>query len=562
MVSRICESACGCSALPWRAVVGRLVDAMMGDFRRALWMVALLAISLPAFSRSGAEIPLPSLDGPIPNTPVSHTWNGAAWQKVPIDLSRHGYVEEEFYASGGAWVYDWVPDSDFDLVVLDPESGNWLPYARRAEITPTAYTTRIIVRRPEDMQQFSGRVVVEIINMTAGYDWTAIWSSLWEQVLKQGDVYVGITAKPNVLPAMVRFDAARYQRLSMPNPLPPERQACGTLPGESDHDPNRSKDAENGLVWDMLSQLGALLKSHSGDNPLGRPAERVYLAGESQSAHYMTRYFRWFHQRASLPNGAPVYDAYLAEAGGTSSAVMHGLNQCAQETNPLPRDDPQHGIPGRGVPLMVVHSEWDFPLSRGSPNDYPPPKRKPNANTEADKFMMWELAGASHGWTWQYNFSDAAREDVSAAGFETHDFVCAQNQPEINLYMVVKAAYVLLDRWVSTGISPPSAEYIQMDVPVNPQQPLRDEHGNAVGGLRMPEIAVPIARYKGVYAPDPDCRNAVMPFDRQTLESLYPAPGDYLDRYTAATQALLDGGFLLPEDARKLIEAAGQRRVP
>lgn len=94
MVSRICKSACGCSALPGRAVVGRLVDAMMGDFCRALWMVALLAICLPAFSRSGAEIPLPSLDGPIPNTPVSHTWNGAAWQKVPIARYKGVYAPD------------------------------------------------------------------------------------------------------------------------------------------------------------------------------------------------------------------------------------------------------------------------------------------------------------------------------------------------------------------------------------------------------------------------------------------------------------------------------------
>ena len=211
---------------------------------------------------------------------------------------------------------------------------------------------------------------------------------------------------------------------------------------------------------------------------------------------------------------------------------------------------------------MVVHSEWDFPLSKWPPNDFPLSSRRPNANSETDKFMMWELAGASHGWTWQYDYSDAAPEDVRAAGFEPYDFSCSPNQPEINLYMIEKAAYVLLDRWVMTGVAPPSADYIQTDTPDNPQQPLLDEYGNARGGLRMPEISVPIARYRGVYVPDPDCRNAVLPFDQQTIDALYPQPGDYLTKFEAATNALIREGFLLPEDGKKLIEAAERREVP
>jgi len=525
--------------------------------------MSLTLVSMPMAPARAAELDtqLPVLDGPIANTRTSHTWNGALWQKVPIDLSKYDYVEEEYFATGGAHVYDWVPSSDFDLVVLDPESRDWVAYEKRALIKPTPYTTRIVVRRPENMQLSSGRVVVEIINMTADYDWTAIWGALWEQVIKQGDVYVGITSKPNVFRSMARFDERRYGHLSMPNPLPPGEQACGSF-DEMDYDPNLSKLSENGLAWDIFTQIGALLKSDSASNPLGRAADRLYLAGESQSANYLTRYFRWFHQRAKLPDGKPVYDGYLAEAGGTSTANMRGLNQCAVETNPLAADDTQREIPGRGVPLMVVHSEWDFPLSKWPPNDFPLSSRRPNANSETDKFMMWELAGASHGWTWQYDYSDAAPEDVRAAGLEPYEFVCSPKQPEINLYMIEKAAYVLLDRWVTTGVAPPRADYIQTDTPGNPQQPSLDEYGNARGGLRMPEISVPIARYKGVYVPDPDCKNAVLPFDQHTIDTLYPQSGDYLSQFEAATNALAQDGFLLPEDAEKLIEAAVRRSVP
>ena len=550
-----------CPERPNVFLADRRVDDELMPERLSAGLISLLFLAAcqPAPVADARAIPVPQLEGPIANTATSHTWNGAAWQKVPIDLSAFDYVEEEYLVTGTAHVYDWVPGSDFDLVVLDPDTKSWLPYANRQSIESTAYTTRIVVRRPASAEHFSGRVVVEIINMTAGYDWTAIWGALWEQVLEQGDAYVGITSKPNVFPGMQRFDAARYGRLAMPNPLPPEDQACGALPGDAGFDPNLSKTSENGLAWDIFTQVGAFLKSDEATNPLGRAADRLYFTGESQSGNYLTRYFRWFHQRALLDDGRPVYDGYLAEAGGTSSAVMRGLNQCATVTNPLPVDDPQREIPDRGVPLMVVHSEWDFPLSRWAPNYFPPSPRRPNANTANDKFMMWELAGASHGWAWQYDYSDAAPEDVTAAGFETYEFKCGHDQPEINLYMAEKAAYVLLDRWVTAGTAPPPADYIQTNAPDDPQEPRRDAHGNAIGGLRMPEIAVPIARYTGVYVPSPDCMSAVEPFDRDTLRELYPEPGDYLRRFEAAANALVEGGFLLPGDAAKLIRAAAER---
>jgi hypothetical protein len=91
------------------------------------------------------------LKGPIPITKTSHPWNGAAWQNTPIDLKKYGYVEEEYLASGTANVYNWQPNANY-----------------KVDVTGSAkYTTRVTVRRPINMKKFSGRVVVEIINMSA-----------------------------------------------------------------------------------------------------------------------------------------------------------------------------------------------------------------------------------------------------------------------------------------------------------------------------------------------------------------------------------------------------------
>ena len=165
-------------------------------------------------------------------TETSHPFNGAAWQNKPIDLKKYGYVEREYLMSGTANVYGWVADSDFSAQVL--RDG---PYA-----------TRVMVRRPAKLNKWSGRVVVELMNTSAGYDWTAIWSALWERLLARHDVYVGITCKAAVFPGLQTFDAERYAGLAMANPLPPEEQAGGTTPGAPDYDPTsrRTRTAWSG----------------------------------------------------------------------------------------------------------------------------------------------------------------------------------------------------------------------------------------------------------------------------------------------------------------------------
>jgi hypothetical protein len=159
----------------------------------------------------------------LPVTEESHPFNGAAWQNKPINLARYGYVEREYLLSGESNVYDWSPNGNFELTVL-----------RSGEVT-----TRMLVRRPQNMKTWSGKVNVEILNPASYYDFTAVWSALWERTLGDHDIYVGITSVPNVLPGMQQFDPERYADLSWANPLPPEEQSCGLLPGRRNCGPLR-----------------------------------------------------------------------------------------------------------------------------------------------------------------------------------------------------------------------------------------------------------------------------------------------------------------------------------
>ena len=293
----------------------------------------------------------------MPVTATSHPFNGARWQNKPIHLKKYGYVEREYLMSGEANVYGWVAGTDYSTQVL--RSG--------------PYTTRIVVRRPANMHKWSGRVVVELMNTSAGYDWTAIWSALWERLLARHDVYVGITCKAAVFPGLQQFDAQRYADLAMSNPLPPDQQAGGTMPGDANYDPNYSKLYENGLVWDIATQMGRLLKSRGPANPLGRPARHVILSGESQQAGVLVTYYKWFTPGAYLKDHTPVFDGYLAECFVDANPqdpfpwfVGAPINQTEPLTNPLPADDPQLGwVPARPVPWASINSQWDYSAARG-----------------------------------------------------------------------------------------------------------------------------------------------------------------------------------------------------
>lgn len=517
--------------------------------------VALAGLLLPAVSAADPGAAAPSVESPtltaeqlrselnaqalpetkrLPVTADSHPFNGALWQNKPIDLAKYGYVEKEYLLSGESNVYDWSPDGGFETSVL--RSGD--------------YTTRMLVRRPKNMDNWSGKVNVEIINMTAGYDWTAVWSALWERTIRDRDVYVGVTSKPNVLEGMKRFDPERYAELSWDNPLPPEEQACGTLPGEDGYNPNLSKLYENGLAWDMFTQTGRLLKSKSSENPLGARAKQVILTGESQSANYLLTYYRFFTPSATLPSGRPIFDGYFAEAGPLGTAGT-AINQCA---TPLAIDDNQRVFPDRPVPWAAIYSQWEYDGARRW--DAPP-----DSNTADAKHAFWELAGSNHGWEWQYLYGDANAEDLIAAGFwdpATYAWSCGPNNPEVPLYMSEKALFVQLKRWIQTGKAPTQAPRILHepvvpgDTPRFDDKTIYDGLNNAMGGIRYPMVEAPVASFgEGKYALSGDCPE-IEPFDEATLDALYPTRRNYLQQYDAATDLLLRQGFILKHDVTKL----------
>src|SRR5215216_2631287 len=191
--------------------------------------VAIAAALLVAASAAEARTPIPDVNGPLPVTATSYPFGAADHQLVPQDLAKRGYVEEEFLVSGTANVYTW-------------------PAPGPAQIrTPNApYTTRVLVRRPAKLSRFSGNVVVEMLNPSNLFDLNIGWALSHEQFMRNGDVWVGITAKPITVAALKQFDPQRYGSLSFANPLPlSDPRNCTNIQASVDPPALRSRLTED-----------------------------------------------------------------------------------------------------------------------------------------------------------------------------------------------------------------------------------------------------------------------------------------------------------------------------
>jgi hypothetical protein len=213
--------------------------------------IAVLITGLSAVLGAQA-VSLPKATGPIPVTVDSVPFMAAGNNLEPTDLSKFGYVEEEFILSGNANVYDWSADGA--VTVKTPN---------------VRYANRILLRRPANPARFSGTVIVEVTNAARRYDWAMMWGYGRDYFLEHGDAWVGLTT-PGALNSLKKFNPTRYATLSMDNPTP-----AGTCPGA---DKNGPSAIEEGLRWDYYSQVAAALKSGGPGQPMaGLNVKRVFM---------------------------------------------------------------------------------------------------------------------------------------------------------------------------------------------------------------------------------------------------------------------------------------------
>jgi hypothetical protein len=108
------------------------------------------------------------------------------------------------------------------------------------------------------------------------------------------------------------------------------------------------------------------------------------------------------------------------------------------------------------------------------------------------------------------------------------------------------------------------------------QVPKRDQDGNALGGVRLPDIEVPAGTNGGQNQPQTfTCMlvGSFLPFAatkaerervgdaRPSIEERYHSRDDYVNRIRIAAQGLLARGFLLSEDAAVIVQEAASSKL-
>jgi Alpha/beta hydrolase domain len=492
---------------------------------RALARLAVASAILAGPATAAAATPVPTVTGPLPVTATSHPFGAADNQLVPEDLARYGFVEEEYLVSGNASIYEW------------PAAG---PAVVRTSDVP--YTTRILVRRPAKPAHSSGNAVVEMLNPSNQFDLNIGWSIMRKQLLRNGDTWVGITIRPVAVNALQNFDPQRYGALSFASPYPP---------GDPNHCVITGVEAgtERGLAWDINSQVGKWIQSDAKSNPLRHTIDRVYGFGYSQTGGYLNTYVNAIHPLDVARDGRPIYDGYFITVAGGGFVGLVPINSC--RTTP-PASDPRHATANVGVPVIRAMSQSDYLAGITA--------RRPDSDAPADRYRHYEIAGAGHASPFELYYS-AKPEDIVKAGRAVPPMSCNEG-PRSRFPTGVSFNAILqnLDLWVRRGISPPRADPIQ----VVDGQPVLDEHGNVVGGVRSPYVDVPTSTWHGNATGASFCFIAGWeePFSAEKLRALYPTHGAYVSKVIHNVNELTAQRFITNADGRDIVGEAAHADVP
>ena len=485
-----------------------------------------------AVTSATAATPIPTATGPIATTATSHPFGGAAFTLRPQNLGALRYIEEEFFLSGFANVYEWPAPGP--AVVRTPDA---------------PYTTRILVRRPIDSNKFSGNIIVEPLNPSNLFDLNIGWGLSGDHFVRNGDVWVGVTVKPVSMVTLKTFDPQRYAPLSLANPLPLDNPAnCATVAADS------SRSTENGLAWDIISQTGAWLRSDEPSNPLRASAgfrlQNLIAFGYSQTGGYLYNYINGVHPLEVQRNGGrSLYDAFVVAVAGGGFAGLYPINQCRPAA---PRGDPRRQFSNVGVPIMHIMSQSDY--LRGIDS------RRPDGDAPMDRFRHYEMAGAGHA-TPDELYSAAQPADIVKGGRAVPPMNCNEGpRSRFPSGIHFNAVFQNLDLWLRRGLPPPYAPFID----VANGQGVVDGFGNVSGGLRSPYVDVPTSTWKGASTGPSFCVIAghEIPFDAARLRQLYPNEGDYRSKVQQNIARLVRERFLTPADALKLRREANAFMLP
>jgi hypothetical protein len=398
----------------------------------------------------------------------------------------------------------------------------------------------------------------------------------------------------------------------------------------------RARDpAIAGLGFAAVRDFASYLKQEK--NELA-PAQRVYAAGISQSGRFL-RHFLYEGFNADEAGKQAIDGMFVHVAGAGMGSFNHRFAQPSRDAQPTtalfyptdifpfadtPESDPVTGqtaglldrAKAAGVLPKIFYTNTSYEYwSRAASLIHTSPDGKRDLPV-LDNVRVYLLAGLQH---FSGPFPPVRDNDRGLA---------AQHLPNPNpVRWFWRALFVAMDDWVRNGQAPPESRYPKLSdktlvrhgevkfpklrgvtLPERAHEALRldfgpqwkkriitkqppgvgkpfpvlvpqvDQDGNDLGGVRLPQLDVPLATYTGWNLRDPKSGMAKervsflgswFPFAkirytaeeagdfRPPIEERYKSREEYLQKFSEATKKLVDDRFLLTDDAEALIRRGG-----
>lgn len=492
-------------------------SGLRGKFRSTVAASALILgcpFIMAANSSVGSKLPAPAarpvIEGPIAGVPLVHA--------TGFDLAKVGYQQSEYFISGKARSFvNTTPlqsDGKWDVKVADQAD----------------FKTRFVVFRPTDAAKFNGTVIFEWLNVSGGSDAAPDWVMTHTELIRKGYAWVGVSAQK------AGIDGGGFNMTGLTRHLKAvnaQRYNSLAHPGDS-------------FSFDMFSQAARAVLHPNGVDPLaGLGAKYTLAVGESQSAFYLTTYLNALAPRMNI------FDGYFIHSRGGSSAK---LSQSPQADVEMPkavfvRNDLR-------TPVMMLQTETDLLLLGSYASRQP----------DSEKFRLWEIAGTAHADFYVLKGPADLGDDpkiatvVAVAAPQPGIIECPKPINSGPQHFVAKAALAALDSWVRNGVAPAHAN--RLEVAGDPPALVRDNVGNARGGVRTPYVDAPIATLSG-YGQDANASRlcslfgTTVLFDRETLAKLYPNQEAYVAAVNKSVDSAVASTLLLKPDG-DLIKAWAQ----
>lgn len=422
----------------------------------------------------------------------------------------HGYVEEEYFIAGEACVYE-------PLTELTPD-GQW----RLAPGETAPYCTRFLVRRPLDPAAFKGTVVVEWTNVSSGTEATMTDS---EALYENGMAYVAASVQPTGIhgfpskPQGLRWwDPERYGGLHIPN---------------------------DGVSYDIFTQIAKVIgpnRLRTGIDPMGGlEVKKLIATGASQSGIRVMAYLNGVQPLTHAFDGfIPIIAAGNASDFGTEMGhpdAAAGNKAHSRSLSTLVRDD-------LGVPVLVLNTQTEALVYARN--------RQPDTRF----FRSWEVAGSAH---LTRGIQQIMCYKQVRDGTQPPELLKVPSTvSEVDWGPVLDAALVQMHTWMYGHEPAPSPTPIE--IALDGRDYSYDAYGNVKGGIRLPELEVPTARY--AVRPDYPLGGYTVPFSAAQLQELYPTRSSYTTAVAAAAQAAYNAGYLLESRTARYCREAATAAVP